>query len=117
MYIHSGYTLYTLRMLTHTDMRLVYISYAAFDMQHTTCYYIDMADKTVNKELIERWLSEYEDATNKVNALIKVRNETIIKMYQKGMSVADIARLFKMKHQNVSTLVKKAREELINQFL
>lgn len=66
---------------------------------------------------IAKWLEEYEQTNAKLDKLLKGRTQVILKLHADGKSVAEIARLFKMKHPNVSAIIKKSKEELTNQFL
>lgn len=69
------------------------------------------------EESITEWHKRYEAVNAELDKLLKGRTQVILKLHEQGKSVAEIARLFKMKHPNVSAIIKKSREELTNQFL
>lgn len=63
------------------------------------------------EESVAKWHEEYKQAQDKLDKLIKGRAEVILKLHASGMSVAEIARLFKMKHPNVSAIIRKSSNE------
>lgn len=59
----------------------------------------------MDKDIVNKWLQEYEDTKAKLDKLRVIRNKYIFKCYDNGYNITQLAQAFKMQHQNVSHLI------------
>lgn len=74
-------------------------------MRHITC-----DDKNMDKDKLDRlktFANKIDSLRAELNKAINDRDKLIRMLHAEGISVMELARIFNMKHQNVSVIIRR----------